>query len=67
MHVKRTQVLASLPGPHPASRCLQYSSCSASNMKLGKGLGTRLIRIYNWKFPMHNWLLGENFNSMSVS
>ena len=36
--------IASFPVPHPASCCLQYAlPCSASDGKLGKGLGTRLV------------------------
>ena len=34
--------LASFTGPGPTSHCLQYGYHTASNGKLGEGLGTRL-------------------------
>ena len=40
-------LLASFPGPRPASRRLQYST--ASDGKLGGGLGTRLPYYCTWK------------------
>ena len=40
---RRCTPLASFPGPHPASRRLEYSN--ASDGKLGEGLGTRLVII----------------------
>ena len=35
--------VASFPGPRPASRRLQYGKATASDGKLGGGLGTRLF------------------------
>ena len=35
--------LASFRGPRSASGCLQYSTVTASDRKLGEGLGTRLV------------------------